>query len=98
MLLQIVAAHHVEHLVGKDLGVIGRVGDLGWHLGGHAPAVAWAARDLTLVGDGVEEGARAAPHAGRRWRRKLRRGRRSVNDQQLRGRQVIKLIIPHWVG
>ena len=55
-----VAAHHVEHLVGEDLGVIGRVGNLEWHLGGHAPAVAWAARNLTLIGDGVVEGARAA--------------------------------------
>ena len=27
MLLE-VAAHHVEHVVGEDLGVIGRVGDL----------------------------------------------------------------------
>ena len=50
---------------GKDVGVIGRVGDLDWHLGGHAPAVAWVAlvtRDLTLVGNGVVEGARATCH------------------------------------
>ena len=50
----------VEQLVGKVIRLVGGVGDLEWHLGGHAPAVAWAARNLTLIGDGVVEGARAA--------------------------------------
>ena len=46
-----VSAHHVEHLVGEDLGAIGRVSNLEWRLGDHAPAVAWAARNITLIGD-----------------------------------------------
>jgi len=47
---------------GKDLGVIGRAADLEWHFGGHAPAVAWAALNLTLIGNGVVEGALGECH------------------------------------
>ena len=73
----------VEQLVGKVLRLVGGVGDLEWHLVGHAPAVACVTRNHTLVSDGVEVGARAACQGRGQGRRRRRRRERDEGDDEL---------------